>query len=341
VLREKDATVQDLESHLKAVVDEHGPWTAMSIKLPGGVHTRDPAVDHRLKRILQVCNDIVGKPLSQCRVLDLACLEGHYALEFAAHGSEVVGIEGRAASVAKCNFARDALGFERAVFHQDDVRNLSVAKYGVFDIVVCSGLLYHLPARDAWALIRAMHDVCQGIVVVDTFIALSDRVSVELDGASYHGHVYGEHGADDSAEAKASKLWASLDNESSFWFTEPSLLNLFARAGYTSSFEVLVPTMPGNLRDRKTYVAMKGRPARVLTSDETDRQPGVAVPEGVNPRMDESQVSHGAVFNVAKRVLPQGVKDAIKPILRAVRLLPADQTPEFQRESARRKSAKQ
>jgi len=306
----------------------------MSIKLPGGVHTREPAVDHRLKRILQVCSDTVGKPLSQCRVLDLACLEGHYALEFAARGSEVVGIEGRAASVAKCNFARDALGFDRAAFHQDDVRNLSVEKYGVFDIVICSGLLYHLPAPDAWALIRAMHDLCTGLVVVDTFIALSDRVRVELDGTAYYGHVYGEHGTDESAEGKARKLWASLDNESSFWFTEPSLLNLFARAGYSSCFEVLVPTMPGNLRDRKSYVAIKGRPVRVLTSDPTDRQSGVDVPEGANPRMDPSQVQHGIVFNVAKRVLPQSVKNAVKPVLRAVRVLPPDQTPDFQRDSA-------
>ena len=158
------------------------------------------------------------------------------------------------------------------------------------------------------------------------------------DLAWYHGHVYGEHDADDSREAKARRLWASLDNESSFWFTEPSLLNLFARAGYTSSFEALVPTMPGNLRDRKTYVAVKGRPARVLTSDETDRQPSVDVPEGANPRMDPSQVSHGVVFATAKRVLPQGMKDAIKPILRAVHLLPPDQTPEFQRESAKSKA---
>jgi len=186
----------------------------MSIKLPGGVHTREPAVDHRLKRILQVCSDTVGKPLSQCRVLDLACLEGHYALEFAARGSEVVGIEGRAASVAKCNFARDALGFDRAAFHQDDVRNLSVEKYGVFDIVICSGLLYHLPAPDAWALIRAMHDLCTGLVVVDTFIALSDRVRVELDGTAYYGHVYGEHGTDESAEGK--KFTSAFGNESRY-----------------------------------------------------------------------------------------------------------------------------
>jgi len=332
--------VLDLQNRLKALVDQHGPWTAMSIKLPGGVHTRAPAVDHRLKRIVQVCSDVVGKPLSECRVLDLACLEGHYALEFAAHGSEVVGIEGRATSVAKCNFARDALGFDRAQFHQDDVRHLSVAKYGVFDIVICSGLLYHLPAHDAWALIRAMHDVCQGMVVVDTFVALSDRVSVQLDGTAYHGHIYGEHGADECPESKARKLWASLDNESSFWFTEPSLLNLFARAGYSSAVEVLVPTMPGNLRDRKTYVAMKRRPVRVLTSDETDRQAAVDVPEGVNPRMDSSQVPHGAVFTAAKRVLPQGIKNVIKPVLRAARLLPPDQTPQFQRDPRGGKSAR-
>jgi hypothetical protein len=161
-------------------------------------------------------------------------------------------------------------------------------------------------------------------------------VSIELDGASYHGHVYGEHDASDSEEAKAKKLWASLDNETSFWFTEPSLLNLFARAGYSSSFEVLTPTMPGNLCDRKTYVAVKGRPVRVLTSDETDRQAGVDVPEGANPRMDPSQVPHGIVFTTAKRVLPQGIKDVVKPVLRAVHLLPPDQTPPFQRDSARK-----
>ena len=57
VLHERDGAVQDLESHLKLVVDQHGPWTAMSIKLPGAMQTRAPAVDHRLKRLLQVCGD--------------------------------------------------------------------------------------------------------------------------------------------------------------------------------------------------------------------------------------------------------------------------------------------
>src|SRR5258707_6723422 len=111
-----------LSDRLQQVVEIHGPWTAMAIKLPDGTYTRPPAPDHRLRRILQVAGDLVGKPLSQCRVLDLACLEGHYAIEFALHGCEVVGIEGREASVAKCEFVKNELGLDRARFFQDDVR---------------------------------------------------------------------------------------------------------------------------------------------------------------------------------------------------------------------------
>ena len=124
----------------------------MAIKLPGGVYTREPAVDHRLKRILQVVQRHRRQAARRSAGFwTWPASRGTTPSSSRAHGSEVVGIEGRAASVAKCNFARDAMGFERASFHQDDVRNLSVAKYGMFDIVICSGLLYHLPAHDAWA----------------------------------------------------------------------------------------------------------------------------------------------------------------------------------------------
>jgi hypothetical protein len=39
--------MQDLESHLKEVVDQHGPWTAMAIKLPGGSRYRRPRRERR------------------------------------------------------------------------------------------------------------------------------------------------------------------------------------------------------------------------------------------------------------------------------------------------------
>ncbi len=318
-------------NELQRVIDEHGPWTAMAIKLKDGSYTRERAADYRLRRLLQVSVDLVGKPLAECRVLDLACLEGHYAIEFALHGAEVLGIEGRAASVAKCEYVRNNLGLNRARFVQDDVRNLSPEKYGVFDIVICSGLLYHLPAKDARALLESMHRCCTGIVLVDTFVALASQRTIEVGGAERHGLIYPEHDAAETEDKRLKKLWASLDNEASFWFTEPSLMNMLQEIGFTSLLDVLGPAMPGNLKDRKTYAAIKGRPAVVLSSDPTRDASHAAIDEGDNPRMDAVQTPRGPLFLAAKRLLPQSVKDIVKPALRAMRLLPADTTPEFQR----------
>jgi len=326
-------------TELQQVIAAHGPWTAMAIKLPDGSYTRQPAVDHRLKRILQITADLARKPLSDCRVLDLACLEGHYGIEFALHGAAVVGIEGRAASVAKCEFVKSELQLQRIQFVQDDVRNLSAAKYGEFDVVICSGLLYHLPARDAWHLIQSMYETCKGLTIIDTFVALKAQISVEIEGSTYHGHIYPEHGQTDSSQEKLQKLWASLDNDSSFWFTEPSLINLLARAGFSSSFDVLTPTMPGNLRDRKTYIAIKGARTEILSSEPTNNTTHSDVPEGVNPRFDPSQIPRGKVFMAAKRLLPQPVKNAVKPVLRALKILPPDTTPSFQRDEGKEHKA--
>lgn len=309
-------------TRLQQFISENGPWTAMAIKLADGSYTRTPAPDYRLRRILQIAEDLTRKPLSQCRVLDLACLEGHYAIEFALHGAEVIGVEGRAASVAKCDFVKADLGLNRARFFQDDVRNLSVAKYGMFDIIICSGLLYHLPAQDVWRLIQSMHETCTGIVILDTFIALSSQRTVDVDGSTCHGHIYSEHDESDSAEEKKKKLWRSLDNNSSFWFTEPSLMNLLSKAGFSSVFDALTPTMPGNLRDRKTYIAIKGTPIEIISSEPTQTAPHANIPEGLNPRFDPSQIHRGKIFMTAKRLLPQSVKNVIKPVLRVLRILP-------------------
>ena len=59
----------------------------MSIHLGGDTYTLAPAPDARLRRLVQVTSDLAGKPLSQLRLLDLACLAGHYAIEFAMQGA--------------------------------------------------------------------------------------------------------------------------------------------------------------------------------------------------------------------------------------------------------------
>lgn len=125
------------------------------------------------------------------------------------------------------------------------------------------------------------------------------------------------------------RRWASMDNTASFWMTEPTLVNSLTALGFTSVSDVLAPAMPGNLSDRKTYLAVKGRPVSILSSEPTDAMLRPLLEEGENRRMDASQTPRGAVFKLAKRVLPPGLKDAIKPPLRLIGLLPPDPTPEF------------
>lgn len=313
-------------------IREHGEWTAMAIKLPDGTYTREPQPDHRLRRLLQVAADVSKKPLSECRVLDLACLEGHYAIEFAMHGAEALGTEGREVSVAKCDYARDALGLDKLKFVQDDVRNFSVERYGSFDIIICSGLLYHLPAEDGAKLLRELRRACSGILLIDTFISLFGREAAMADGQPVRGHYYHEH---DPGSDKRAKLWASLDNLESFWFTEASLTNLLTAVGFTSVMEVHAPTMAQKMVDRRTYLAVAGERVNVLSSDATASFEAVPMADGPNRFMDASQKPKGVVHRAAKGLLPQPLKDAVKPVLRLVGILPPDPTPDFMKKGRR------
>lgn len=327
-----------MSTQTRDFVSRHGEWTAMAIRLSDGTYTRAPAADLRLRRLTQVAQDTVGKPLKDCRVLDLACLEGHYALELAAHGAEAVGIDVRDEHLIKCNYAREGLNLTRCSFVKDDVRNLSRERYGQFDIVICSGILYHLKADDAVQFIHRIADVTRtgGIVLIDTFVSLFGRTAIRVGERELRGHHYFEHYDNDDEATRTSRLWASIDNASSFWLTEPSLINLLLAAGFTTVATVHTPTMPGCAQDRRTYLACRGTGISLLTSDVTQTQPSFPQPESPNRVIDSSQRERSWLFKTAKRALPPTVKNAVKPMLRAIRLLEPDGTPEFMRKGESR-----
>jgi Methyltransferase domain len=255
-------------------------------------------------------------------------------LEFALHGADVVAIEGRAANIAKAEFAVRAYGLRNVELIHGDVRSLSKATHGSFDLIICSGILYHLPAVDAWKFIQSMYETCDCAVLIDTFIALSSQTMVSIDGFECHGLIYPEHDNTETSHEIGRKLWASLDNLTSFWFTEPTLMNLLRRAGFTTCFDVLTPNV-GHGRDRKTYCAVKSKAVKILSSDLTDVQEPINIPEGVNPLYDAVQQPRSKSFQFGKKMLPPAVKDAIKPALRRFGLLPPDTTPEFMRKRNR------
>lgn len=315
-------------SSLEQVVAQHGPWSAMSIDLPNGRSTLPPAIDHRLKRLVQTAADLVHKPLSECRVLDLACLEGHYGIEFALHGAQSVCVEIREPNLAKTAYAVEALGLaQRCQVVQDDVRNLALGTYGTFDIIVCSGILYHLGADDVALLIRRMGECCARLCIVDTQVAVQESHFAQVDGRKVGGFSYREHVPNATAQDKLRDLWASIDNNDSFWFTTNELMTQFQQAGFTSCSEVLLPTHPGLTYDRRMFAAVKGQPVRVLSSAPTDALGHVPATLADPTDLHDYVRDYGVAYRLGKRLLPQPVKDAIKPALRKLGVLKTEESP--------------
>lgn len=243
------------------IVARFGQWTAHNIRLGEDVYTIGPEVsgdEIKLRRILQIVSDVAPAPLSALRILDLACLEGLYAVEFARHGASVVAIEGREANIAKARFAGEVLSLPNLEFHRDDVRNLDTERYGTFDVVLCLGILYHLDAPDLFRMIAQVASVCKRFVVLDTHVSADARECREHRGRRYWGCAYEEHAPESDIEERLAALWSSLDNPRSFWLTKPSLYNALAHASFTSIYECHYPVETGKPSDRVTLLALKG-----------------------------------------------------------------------------------
>lgn len=301
-MAEQNDDIQASRALRDQTASRHGEWTAHDIGLAEGVSTRLGRGDHhRLRRCLQLAADLTGRPLDALRVLDLGALEGQYAIEFALHGAEAVAIEGRNANIEKARLARDFLGLDKVELREEDVRSLSRERHGTFDVVLCLGLLYHLDAEHVFPFLSQLAEVCRGILIIDTHIALRGTTRQIHDGHEYRGLRFVEHDPRASREQRGRSLWASLDNAESFWPTRPSLLRGLMRAGFTSVMTAEVPVIKAS-RDRITLVAIKGERVTLRSppSDPEDDLP----PEQNPPRFVRNQ-SRG--FLLAKRVALRGL----------------------------------
>jgi SAM-dependent methyltransferase len=271
------------------VIDKYGPWTAHNIHLQDDLYTIAPRIvgdELKLRRIMQCVFDLSGGTVEGLRVLDLACLEGLFAIEFARHNAQCLGIEGREANIEKARFAKMALSLDNLELAQDDVRNLSAGKYGRFDVVLCLGLLYHLDVPDLFYFVERLSEVCRKVCIVDTRITLHPSTSYSYKGRSYFGTKSEEHAATDSKEAKMAKLWASLDNNEAFWLSRPALYNVLSHVGFTTVYECNIPAEPEKPADRITFVAIKGEAGRLLNAPLMASRPHDDMPE--RPRRENS-----------------------------------------------------
>jgi 2-polyprenyl-3-methyl-5-hydroxy-6-metoxy-1,4-benzoquinol methylase len=320
-----------LRRRKQEIIDRYGEWTAHNIHLAGNLYTIGNAkVQHRLRRIVQNVADVLQRPLKDLRVLDLGCLEGLYAVEFARHGATVVGIEARDANLEKARFAKQALGLENLEFVKDDVRNLRPEKYGTFDVVLCLGLLYHLDAPDVFEFVEQMFVACNHCLIIDTSFNLLDKQSFHYKERTYWGCAYMEHEEQASAEQKADALWSSIDNVKSVWLTKPSLLNLLAHVGFTSVFECHNPSEINKLSDRITLLAMKGQRRNLECVPAMNDSKPEDWPENRPIRVDDMQTRGYALSKRILSAIPREPKEQVKRVLRYLGLMaPAAQPWEW------------
>lgn len=269
-------TTDELAARRHALIERFGPWTAENIDLGHGVFTMAPDLvgmaEERVKRILQLVCDYARDDLDGLRVLDLGCYEGGFAVELARRGAEVTALDAREAHAERARFAKQALGLERLTVRHADVRALSSVVSGSFDVVLCLGILYHLAAEDAFALLENLSARCEDLLIVETQIGLNGKQRVSHRGRIYYGHEYAENTAQPGA---------SVITDRSFWPTRSSLLNLLQDVGFSSACECMNPVVPAltAYRDHVTLIAKKGRPVEFFGLP-TDRWPEKLSPAG-------------------------------------------------------------
>jgi SAM-dependent methyltransferase len=264
---------EQIQQGLDELKLRYGEWN-FDIPLPYGIWTKgnlgEPQT--RLRRIVQVVNDLSQKSISKSRILDLGCSDGQFSIEFALQGAETVGVEAREANIRKAIFSKEVLNLSNLEFRQDDIRKISVESYGRFDVIVCSGVFYHLPAFEAIKLVKTMYEMVDRLLVLDVRVALGPDERVVYENDEYWGTIFREHPEDATTEEKAKRLFYSIDNTTSFWFTRPSLINMLSKTGFSSVYECFAPAhmnfgKPGiHHRDHLTFVALKGEMCKLKTS---------------------------------------------------------------------------
>jgi SAM-dependent methyltransferase len=215
----------------------------------------------KVRRVLQLVRDLARRPLGELRILDLGCGEGVYAIEAALGGAQVLALDARRERMDQGAAVAARHGLSNLRFAQEDVRRVTRATHGEFDVVLLLGLLYHLDAEDAFPALRNLHAMCKGFLIVDTLVSLSPDVEVR----GYRGQRVREHEDADSPEARRSRLLKSIDNTFGFRFTRESLVRALRDTGFTTVVECHAPLEPGKAADRITLVAIKGEGVRIST----------------------------------------------------------------------------
>ncbi len=182
------------------------------------------------------------------KVLDLGALEGGLSFEMAREGWDATGVEGRADNFRKASLIARYYALPNLRFVQKDVKELTPGSDGVFDVILCCGLLYHLD--EPVAHLRQLDSLLapDGLLFLDTHVApdehaarygthepsLSEPVTFRDGGHEYEGRWWSEPSEGDLRE----RMWSAISNTRSMWLTRRSLIRALYHSGFHEVHEL-------------------------------------------------------------------------------------------------------
>ncbi|HVG24887.1 MAG TPA: methyltransferase domain-containing protein [Thermoanaerobaculia bacterium] len=182
------------------------------------------------------------------RVLDLGALEGGLSFEMAREGWDATGVEGRADNFRKASLIAQYYALPNLRFVQKDVKKLTREVDGMFDVILCCGLLYHLD--EPVAHLRQLESLLapDGMLFLDTHVApdehaqrygthaasLSPPVTFVDAGHEYDGRWWSEPAEGDLRE----RMWSAVSNARSMWLSRRSLIRALVHAGFHEVHEL-------------------------------------------------------------------------------------------------------
>lgn len=274
-----------LISRLEAIRSEHGLWSAHNLMLANGVFTISSQASDRVQRRSELyvgfSKTLLRRRIRGMRVLDLGCLEGGVSLTLASKGATCVGVDVRKQHLAKADFAARELGLSRRCrWVLGDVTSDQIwRELGKYDIIICSGLLYHLDAKSILPLLVNIREACkswESIVFVDTNIATEARDDFAVrKGLVLRGQNYKEFDPEATEDQRLSSGWSSYRNDVSFWLTERSLVNAMVAAGFGNVFKPMYPYHEWRHQARDIWIGLPNPsdPSGLPLRDDPDPRP--------------------------------------------------------------------
>lgn len=166
---------------------------------------------------------------NRVRLIDIGCQHGTYSFDFARMGFNVTGLEVRDCNYNVCIKNMSKHAGNNISFIKDDCWNIQ--KYGTFDIIFCSGLLYHLDRPIEY--LKILSDVCDKLLILNTHFVLKDKVGKHYTGdIVINEGVYGRW-----FEEVTSNSQAAWSNDKSFWVVKEDLIGSLRKVGFDTVLE--------------------------------------------------------------------------------------------------------